>query len=113
MSLPLLGLPAALQFQLTINLVAVATAVTGAVVAAESPLTAVQARRPAACWWRRSGLARRPPPLLGCLLAAAHIPGCLPRRLPIFPFRPSPHPCFLPALCSSFLPPPRRCCGPT
>ncbi|KAL4422348.1 hypothetical protein ABPG75_008545, partial [Micractinium tetrahymenae] len=31
-----------LQFQLTINLVAVATAVTGAVVAAESPLTAVQ-----------------------------------------------------------------------
>lgn len=32
-----------LQFQLTINLVAVATAVTGAIVAAESPLTAVQA----------------------------------------------------------------------
>ncbi|KAL4419237.1 hypothetical protein ABPG77_010679, partial [Micractinium sp. CCAP 211/92] len=31
-----------LQFQLTINLVAVATAVTGAIVAAESPLTAVQ-----------------------------------------------------------------------
>jgi hypothetical protein len=32
------------QFQLTINLVAVATAVTGAIVAAESPLTAVQVR---------------------------------------------------------------------
>lgn len=34
-----------MQFQLTINLVAVATAVTGAVVATESPLTAVQVGR--------------------------------------------------------------------
>lgn len=55
-----------LQFQLTINLVAVATAVTGAVVAAESPLTAVQARRRSCCIPQNHELLHSSKQLLAC-----------------------------------------------
>ncbi len=41
------GPPLVLQFQLTINVVAVAVAVTGAFVSGDSPLTAVQVRHAA------------------------------------------------------------------